>query len=63
MISYLVDYYEEAIRFKTIEIKADSYEEALKEAEKYNNTKLEGADWNTTHIGFDTNFEEFPDGI
>ena len=36
MNSYLVDYYEEAIRFKTVEIKADSYEAALDEAEKYN---------------------------
>ena len=38
----------------TVEIKADSYEEALDEAEKYK-IKLDGADWNTTHIGFDTN--------
>jgi len=60
MNSYLVDYYEEAIRFKTVEIKADSYEEALNEAEKYK-IKLEGADWNTTHIGFDTDLEELSD--
>lgn len=60
MNNYLVDYYEEAIRFKTVEIKADSYEAALDEAEKYN-INLDGADWNTTHIGFDTDLEELSD--
>ena len=63
MKTYFVDCWEQAIRFRTIEVEADSVVDVKIKAELAllgDKVDFEGAEWNFEHAGIEDIWEEEP---
>lgn len=56
MKTYFVDCWEQATRFRTVEVQAESEDEAVKTA--VDTVDFEGAEWNTDKIDADAVWED-----
>ncbi len=55
--TYYVDCWEQAVRFRTLEVEATNKDEAREIAEN-TDVDFDGAEWNTEDIGFEDVWEE-----